>query len=471
MAASSLYRALVPDAPLHRRTDVDQPRGPQFGPRAAAVRKVVPGLQAPRLVSSFDGTIERILFCFPSWAAAEPALVDAYGSVLSALRVGTRFVAVHHASVRPVVEGWFRAAGHAPASVEYVPLPDYVALTDWAEDAYLAVEDGADGTTYLMEPWEFGRVGDALIADAVEEHCDLAATGSPLIFQGGNCLVGDDFWLLGKDYFADTVALLTGDSPPVEVPPGQQGTAMAKKLFATYVESSRRLILVGTKKPIAVRELVGSRSGRDFWLDIAADGAGTFQPIFHIDMFVTLVGPDSDGTSFEVLVGAPSLADELLGTSSPFALPEVYDRIARNLYAAGFTVRRNPLVHWPTPGETLNLARLVELSREPDGAVLLPAIAELKAAGAGPSTKVRVRDWHHITWNNCLVERSAAAGRHVYLPTFGHGDFAALGQIDDWMKGLWEDLGFTVHLLGDFNLFARRQGVVHCIKKYLARGG
>jgi hypothetical protein len=38
------------------------------------------------------------------------------------------------------------------------------------------------------------------------------------------------------------------------------------------------------------------------------------------------------------------------------------------------------------------------------------------------------------------------------------------------MKTLWESLGFTVHQLGDFNPFAERQGVVHCIKKYIQRG-
>ncbi len=73
MAGRSLYRTLVPDAPLHRRTEADTPR---LSPsRAAAARQVVPGLQAPSLVSSFDGSIDRILFCFPSWAVAEPSLV------------------------------------------------------------------------------------------------------------------------------------------------------------------------------------------------------------------------------------------------------------------------------------------------------------------------------------------------------------------------------------------------------------
>ena len=81
-----------------------------------------------------------------------------------------------------------------------------------------------------------------------------------------------------------------------------------------------------------------------------------------------------------------------------------------------------------------------------------------------------VREWHHVTWNNCLVENSAAAGRHVYLPTFGHGAESDLAAVDRHMSDLWEGLGFEVHLLADFNSFARRQGVVHCIKKYLRRG-
>ena len=37
----------------------------------------------------------------------------------------------------------------------------------------------------------------ALIADNVEEHTSVRASQAPLVFQGGNCLIGDDFWLLG----------------------------------------------------------------------------------------------------------------------------------------------------------------------------------------------------------------------------------------------------------------------------------
>ena len=65
--------------------------------------------------------------------------------------------------------------------------------------------------------------------------------------------MGSDFWLLGADYFADSVALLQGSSSPVPVPPGTDPRSLVAKLFSTYVESSRRLIQIGTRKPIPLR--------------------------------------------------------------------------------------------------------------------------------------------------------------------------------------------------------------------------
>jgi len=49
-------------------------------------------------------------------------------------------------------------------------------------------------------------------------------------------------------------------------------------------------------------------------------------------------------------------------------------------------------------------------------------------------------------------------------------DAATLGLDDDEMDRLWTGMGFSVVRLADFNAFASRQGVVHCIKKYLRRG-
>jgi hypothetical protein len=60
-------------------------------------------------------------------------------------------------------------------------------------------------------------------------------------------------------------------------------------------------------------------------------------------------------------------------------------------------------------------------------------VRELAAAGAEDPTPVTVRDRHHITWNNCLVESSDTVGRHAYLPTYGHGDDADLALVDRHM--------------------------------------
>ncbi|TFV85961.1 hypothetical protein [Blastococcus sp. CT_GayMR16] len=469
MVSESLYRQLVPEAPLYRRTDRD-PVSDESRARYESLRSAAPptpGLTDPRLHSTWQGQIAQILFAFPAWAVEDQESATAYRSVIGALRAGTEFVVVHAAGARAAVEEWFDSAGHAD-TVTYVPLPDYVSFTDWAEDAYVALADAIDDTRYLMEPWEFQRAGDALIADAVEEHTGIRASQAPLIFQGGNCLIGDDFWFLGTDYFADSIVLLRRGRSPVELPDGADLSAAVRRLFHDYVEAGRRLDLVGTRKPIAVPDFRGRREGDQYFLDLPSGGTGAFQPIFHIDMFVTLVGREEG--RFVVLVGDPSQADELLGSTSPYDLREVYDQIAATLAAAGFDVRRNPLVHRSTVAQSLSLADLRAIAEREKDAALTQAVRELSAAGAQADTNVTVRDWHHVTWNNCLVENSAAVGRHVYLPTFGHGPESDLAVVDDHMRQLWADLGFEVHLLADFTSFARRQGVVHCIKKYLRRG-
>jgi hypothetical protein len=470
----ALYRLLVPDAPLHRRTERDRRPAPEIAPRARAgalLRGTAarPGLQRPSLVSSFRDRIDTILFAFPNYGVSQPALAEAYQSVVRALRVGTRFVVVHHKSGGRHVKKWFDSAGHPAANVTFVPLPDYVSFTDWAEDAYVALTEDSGARTYLMEPWEFPRAGDALLAEAIQEVTDIQAAQAPLIFQGGNCLVGDEFWLMGKDYFADSLSLVASDRAPVEKPDRKSPAAFLRRLFKDYVDADRKLVVLGTAKEIAVREYYGTREGRQFFLDLASGGTGLFQPIFHIDMFVTLVGWNAR-REFQVLVGSPAMADEMLGTTSPFALDDVYDTLAKALAREGFEVTRNPLVHRPTIAQTTTVARLRDLATTATNEALLDAVKELEALGARDSTKVNVRDWHHVTWNNCLVENTETVGRHVYLPTFGHRPNGDLKTIDVHMKKLWTSLGFTVHPLADFNEFARRQGVVHCIKKYLRRG-
>ena len=476
MLSSGLFRALVPDAPANRRTERDDDLG--VDERIASRIEIgntltanfrQPGLQRPGLVSSCDGAIRQVLLCLPAFAVTEPRFVEGYKSLIQKLRAGTQFVVVHHRQHESTVRSWFVDAGHQVANVALVPLESYVRFTDWAEDAYVALHDEVDDSSYLMEPWEFPRAGDALIAEAVQEYANVTASQAPLIFQGGNCLIGSDFWLLGKDYFVDSIDLVRSRRGPVVVPDGTDEADFVSRLFSDYVDRTRRLILVGTNKAIPLRPMYGSVVEGSYFLDIVGEGVGSFQPIFHIDMFITLVGKDAQGR-FTVLVGSPKLGDDLLGRSSPYSLAGVYDQVERQLAAQGMNVIRNPLVHDVSVGPEYDIGQLREMARARDGAAISFAVNQLIDAGASLTDKAVVRSWHHVTWNNCLVENSEEVGKHVYLPTYG-GANSNLAVIDQKMKGMWNGLGFSVHMLADFNEFARRQGAVHCISKYLERGG
>ena len=472
MVSESLYRLLVPDAPLHRRTDRDPVSDSSLeryeSLRSAAPR--APGLTDPRLHSTWQGRIEQILFAFPAWAVEDPESVTAYRSVIGALRPGTEFVVVHHASARDAVEEWFRAAGHTD-TVTYVPLPDYVSFTDWAEDAYVALADAIDDTRYLMEPWEFQRAGDALIADAVEEYTDIQASQAPLIFQGGNCLIGDDFWFLGTDYFADSIALLQrGRGRRSPLPDGADLDAAVRQLFHDYVDAGRRLTLVGTRKPIAVPDYRGRREGDEYFLDLPSGGTGAFQPIFHIDMFVTLVGAG----------GRP--------LRRPGRRPVAGRRPARHDLAVRPRRRLRPRsprpsrrrgstcagIRWctgSTPAQTLSMADLEAIAEQAQDAALTQAV---RRAGRGRCPGQHRRDRPRLAPRH--LEQLPGREQRRRGPARLPADLRPRRREPTWrsvdrhMAELWEELGFQVHQLADFNSFARRQGVVHCIKKYLHRG-
>jgi hypothetical protein len=103
MSRAHVYRILVPDAPLHRRTDRDTFPDPEFARRVDATnflreRTAQPGLQTPRLISSFAGSIDALLFVFPRYVVSDDRLVAA--SSRSTGCVPKRFVVVHHESSR-----------------------------------------------------------------------------------------------------------------------------------------------------------------------------------------------------------------------------------------------------------------------------------------------------------------------------------------------------------------------------------
>ena len=240
--------------------------------------------------------------------------------------------------------------------------------------------------------------------------------------------------MIGADYPAHSIDYIGSH---LTAPVGTDPANFIRGLYNEYLDRERQLIYIASTIPVPTetsREIVVDGQP---WKEVLYGGnrSGTVQPLFHIDMFITLVGRGPGG-QFKVLVGDPAMASEILGQQpSSTAMQEVFDNIASGLGNAGFEVRRNPL----------------------------PMAFEDDASR-------RERFWYFATSNNCLVQNSQTDGLIVWLPTYGYGAWTSLAATDEVNRQIWEDLGFEVRQLGDFHPFAANLGAVHCIKKYLARG-
>jgi hypothetical protein len=175
----------------------------------------------PSLMSSSVGKIERILLTIPNYATA---FESTYKDIFSKLPEYTRFVIATHDGIKQMIEKWAADSGII-ARAEIFGIPDHLHFSVWAEDGYVVVKDIASSKTYFIEPFAFPRYGDGLIADFAANATDLENTQAPLYFQGGNVLIGDDFFLIGADYPANTIEYT---KTHIRVPEGQEPMAFVK---------------------------------------------------------------------------------------------------------------------------------------------------------------------------------------------------------------------------------------------------
>lgn len=390
--------------------------------------------QTPSLVSSTYGTIEAVLMTLPAYVFLYPSYANPIKDLLAQLPSSCHFFVLVSADHRKELDSWLTTV-NAQSRATIVEAPPTMIFTVWAEDAYAATLDIADGANltanrHLVEPATFRRVHDALIADEMAKNTSLLQSQVRLYFQGGNILVGDDFWLLGMDYAINSLHL--GYVVPQT---GEASLAAIERTYGQALDHSRKMHVIGSSLTVPAEEDVPIVINNEPWLERVYKGnlKGTTQPLFHIDMFITPAGRNDDGKQV-LLVGDPKAAAEILQMPlSKYAMQHIFNDIADKLTAAGFEVIRNPL----------------------------PLVYQ-----DDPSSKIR--HWYFATANNALVQ-TTENGRHVWLPTYGHGSWPELAKTDDVNSKIWRNMGYTVHSLGDFHPFAFNLGAVHCITKYLGR--
>jgi hypothetical protein len=411
--------------------------------RAVALRllegETVKRLTRPSLLSSVHGRILEVLLTIPSWVLRyqrQPEIrpwADGFRSVLARLPEDVRFLILTHQEGLSPLTAWLEELDLTGRS-EVLAVPDKTRFGTWPQDGFVVCTDGRDGARTLAQPLSYRTVEDAYLPGMVSVATRAPLAHPPLPFQGGNLLVGDDFWLLGMDSAVEAVHLgLVEDGPDRELRAG------VEEVFGRYLDGSRKLHLVGSRLPVPGFENHASSRRLtvrgEVWTEISYRGnsRGTTQPIFHIDAFLTLAGRD-DGGRPVVLVGDPALASELTGQPPrPETMVPIFTDIAHQLETIGFRVVRNPL----------------PLVHHDDGAA-------------------RTRSWYFATSNNATVEVSEG-GKRVWLPTYGSEAHPELEATDEANRKIWEGLGFRVTQLGDFHPFARELGAAHCLIKCLAR--
>jgi hypothetical protein len=399
------------------RTERAIPRGFSIG---ALGREIARSVSA-RIVSEHDGEVDYMLVSVPREPRKPIDELDArhYAALFAGLGRSVRYIIVCDPRQQQAMARIGIEAGLPADSLLFALSPRFN-YSIWAQDAYVALND-ASGGMILCEGISFPRYEDMTVADDVAAQCDVAVLQSYLYFQGGNVLNSGPVTLIGMDYVERNARRFR--MPDVE---------SVKTEFAA---------LFGTD----IVPLGGRASGQYAWYQDGRLSGYGFQPIFHIDMYVTPTGVAGQSGKEIVFLGRPEAAKTAVGRYSDVAAVNngtynsFFDETEAQL-AARFEVQYLPL--WLTR-------------------------SNLGLTGVEPR-------YYNLTFNNCIVQ-AGASSRRVLLPSYSQdaADYGVDGevrqQLESAAESAWTRLGFQVAWMDGVEDLAFNQGAVHCITKTLRR--
>ena len=342
----------------------------------------------------------------------------------------------------------------------------------WMQDPFLVFKDKE--SLYLTEPLNFKgspleEVGEEKIAEIVAERLTAEeAFGMkvkqckvPFYFEGGNILADDNFILIGKDHYQPHRELLNQVDNfllriVAKLSQGRAGVCfnnvdrkcLIMHLLQRAFGPDKTVIILGNGFPRAYY-----KQKIKIWSDERMNVFSTqtqFQPLAHIDLFMTLAGKDKEGR-YVILIADPELPqfeqDENLRVDFLLPIKSKLDEIelllqnktyiSKNGEETFFRIVRN---------------RMPFVSRDLNGGT---------------------REWYPLYYNNCLVEvtdKSRKVWYPTYLPVAGQ-DWPFLESYNEYYEKLWkETLAFDeVYPLSNYFNLAKAKGALHCIVKVLNR--
>jgi hypothetical protein len=371
-------------------------------------------------LSDVYGRIRHIFFALPAYQ------VDFIDTILSCMRgirtalgPDVRCTVLHHPAQHEAVEDALRDSGELDLiawrngfvlrlrdtrtdfnegilRVSSMALPDF---TNWVQDAFLVGVDSAGNRQVAASPKVFRHFGgwDDEVPRQLAAHLGWPCTVLPVGVEAGNILVDAQSVLIGSDVARETAE-------------------PEWKLLQTELASGGRVVQVCVPN--------------------------ARQPIFHLDLYITIAGPHHQTGKPVALVGSVQRARALVGdleTGESLEAGKILeaglDAVADHLGTLGYAVERLPLLPFSNTFLT-------------------------KAA--------------HYTYNNCLVEvwraPDGSVQRRVTLPEYSTKSNDALTVLDEDAASVWEGLGFTVTIArGEFARVAELFGSLRCMTKVLER--
>jgi hypothetical protein len=287
---------------------------------------------------------------------------------------------------------------------EIIEAPAGAALWPWAQDRVAVFHN--DNGVHVLECADAADYTGVAVAQALGGAQRASLDLPP---PGGNILVGGKICFVGADF-------------------GERRIDTRRAIEVIACQPLER------RGPTRFEMAPGDLSWRqDIDRSIACDGSR--QPVFHIDMFMTLAGTAADGMP-RIMLGDPVWASELIGLPLPEGFPvKAFEQIDYGLRLRGYEVMRNPLpfIYFDDP-------------------------------------EAKLREWFYASANNCWVECiEDHVGCRVFLPEYGFGAWPELKACDDTNAMLWEGLGFEVIRGGDFLPLADQLGSLNCVTRILER--
>lgn len=305
--------------------------------------------------------------------------------------------------------------------------------SEWAQDPFCVLTNGGD-TSVFLQPLYSRRYMDKFISLKLATMPDLNMLVKPteLLLEGGNIFAGDNYILVGKDLLAQNIMRMLHLK--------KRDTA-DEDLCSELEESFRREF--GVDHVI----WVGFERSRQNW---KKKNELTYQPAFHLDLFVTPGGMDEEGRHL-IFLGDAELANTILKEKGNGKIPLIAEVIVNEF---------NEIRKFWKKYEENRTEGMPEFKVEP---VPLFAYQDIL-----------------LPFNNCLIE-TGEGQRNAYLP-----DYEVAAEDDKYehlnpaiqilkkeMEIILKDHHFTtVKWIGPGRFFrnlALMRGSLHCITKVLKR--